>query len=503
MRTWDPLNDKQLDVLQRVGAEQDLSGPDHVRLRHSANAVRDRGLITISKRGGIWRGEITEAGRFYLEHGYHPDDPRHTVDSAAFRSAERAGVAPNGTRHQLHKLAEEIIQLLQDNKGTFRVDDPDEQTRARYRQAIHAAKQHNLVPAGFQLRHTGRNSGDLIIQLADNANPDETEWNRIRLGVRDQVVETSALTRLLQDNPEVLDVSDTARPRALSFVETLAESARRRGHKVAMSKKRKHRGLYMLSSGYQFPFTIREEQDTIQRQPAGDPAARKTYSWQRRPLEYDQAPSGRLRLELPESQHGRRSSWADDGRSTIEAKIDQIFKEIDQRTTAHQNAELEHQRRMAEWAAEDEREEAARRAAWEAAMEQARTKAIEDHRVKSFRAAFDSWQEAMEIRAFCDALAESAEKRADDTNHLGEWIDWGRSVADHIDPLSNPAQLAEISPDAQPSPDDLRRFLGDWSPHRPEKEYRPQHSEPSARVSEPPRQAWHPGLRGRAQWWRH
>src|SRR5262249_3048231 len=56
------------------------NGSEHGHLRHTANALRDRGLITISKRGGVWRAEMTKDGRFYLDHGHHPDDPRVATD---------------------------------------------------------------------------------------------------------------------------------------------------------------------------------------------------------------------------------------------------------------------------------------------------------------------------------------------------------------------------------------------------------------------------------------
>ena len=46
-------------------------------MRRSTYALRDRGLVTVSRRGGGWRAEVTEAGRFYLQHGHHPDHPAH------------------------------------------------------------------------------------------------------------------------------------------------------------------------------------------------------------------------------------------------------------------------------------------------------------------------------------------------------------------------------------------------------------------------------------------
>jgi len=80
---WDPLNERQLDVLTRIAAGDDLGAPEYSSPRASANAVRNRGLLAISKRGGVWRAEVTVAGQYYLEHGHHPDHPLHGVADAA------------------------------------------------------------------------------------------------------------------------------------------------------------------------------------------------------------------------------------------------------------------------------------------------------------------------------------------------------------------------------------------------------------------------------------
>ncbi len=73
MRRWDPLNELQLSVLSRIADGDGLGGPEQTGYRLSVYALRDRGLVTAGKRHGRWQAHITEAGRFYLEHGRHPD----------------------------------------------------------------------------------------------------------------------------------------------------------------------------------------------------------------------------------------------------------------------------------------------------------------------------------------------------------------------------------------------------------------------------------------------
>ncbi|MFJ8489201.1 hypothetical protein ACIRBZ_12660 [Streptomyces sp. NPDC094038] len=41
----------------------------------TARTLKERRLIAMPKQDGKWQAEVTGAGRFYLEHGYHPDRP--------------------------------------------------------------------------------------------------------------------------------------------------------------------------------------------------------------------------------------------------------------------------------------------------------------------------------------------------------------------------------------------------------------------------------------------
>lgn len=65
-------NDAQLLVLRWVAAGADLKHPPNDTFKTSAVALHTRGLVNLDKRRGRWSIEITDAGRFYLEHGYHP-----------------------------------------------------------------------------------------------------------------------------------------------------------------------------------------------------------------------------------------------------------------------------------------------------------------------------------------------------------------------------------------------------------------------------------------------
>lgn len=490
-------------VLRRIGEGEKPVSAKTPELANTVYALRGRGLVATPRKEGIWHAEITDAGRFYLQHGYHPDRPAPNKASGAVATHMSAASRKSNAQQAPISLAEDLIKRLQLNGGTIKVENLDERTRASYRRAIHAAKQHGLVPEGFHLRHTGRNGGDLIIRLFDDAHPDETDWNRIRLGVRDKITDIDTLVEMLRTTPEILTVSDTLRPRALDLVKSLAQEAHRRGHKLAISKKRKTRGLYMQVGSRQYTVTVKEEQDKVPRAPQQqDERRRRRYDWERVSVEYEFVPSGRLRVELRQSEHGRRDSWADTPASQVESKVREIIKEIEHRAEADEQAALAWKRQHEEWLAEEERKEAAERAQWETAMAQARARAVDDYHNKTFANALDAWTAATEIREFCTALEHAAANSPEpgEAESLRHWIEWGQLLADHMDPVRSPSHLARADFDEDPSPDDLRPHLGDWSPHGPHKEYYRSQPQQHAQVSDTYRESWWRGRRG-PRWW--
>ncbi|MFJ5047125.1 hypothetical protein [Streptomyces sp. NPDC088719] len=94
MHRWLPLNDRQLVLLTRIGEGTEPVTSDSPELAATAHALKGRGLIIMPKQGGRWQADITNDGRFYLEHGHHPDRPERTPRrprSAAPKLTPQAG----------------------------------------------------------------------------------------------------------------------------------------------------------------------------------------------------------------------------------------------------------------------------------------------------------------------------------------------------------------------------------------------------------------------------
>ncbi|MFJ2029006.1 hypothetical protein [Streptosporangium sp. NPDC087985] len=102
-----------MTVLQRIGKSQEPVSAKTPELARTVYALRDRGLVTTPRKDGFWQAEITEAGRFYLEHGHHPDRPTPgTVSSAIVARTPGASRTRNAGQSPLG-LAEELTERLQ------------------------------------------------------------------------------------------------------------------------------------------------------------------------------------------------------------------------------------------------------------------------------------------------------------------------------------------------------------------------------------------------------
>jgi hypothetical protein len=442
----------------RVGNGFDPIGAKNPELATTVYALRNRGLVTTPRRDGVWYAQITDAGRFYLEHGHHPDRP--APPDPAQSSTTQGGRKPQRKPPRRPDKAAELMEQLTRNGGTLRVEKPGVSVRAGYRRAIASAKRRGLVPAGSLLLHTGRDGGDLIVRLVEESEHDETEWNRIRLQARDELTGAD-LIAAVEANPKSVDVSEAARPRAVKLVRALIRTAERQGHVVAMS--RKSRQLYVRVRDHQFTIKIREEHVRVPRAlPPGDWRLKASYSWQRiTPPEWDSVPSGRLSIELPGFRGDGTGRWADEGRKKLEGSLPEIIEFLERQ--ADQADEVQEARRRAHQAwlvererelAEQERRDKIRHAEWETATATARVLAIEDLRKKAFQNAAAGWAAAREIREFCKALRESAAAYGDLPAVQG-WLDWATAWADQLDPTLRPGQFAEEF-HQEPEPDDLR-----------------------------------------------
>ena len=517
VQRWDPLSERQRDLLGRIAGGDDLSGPDGVSQRISARGLQSRRLVDVSRKGGVWRAQITDAGTYYLHHGHHPDHP----DRVAVTQPPRTRSHPAGTNPQPAAAARtadpgndgavatvaqatELIERLHREGGTVRIENPDDATRSLYRRVIHAAKQHSAVPAGYHLLHTGRDSGDIVIRLAEDANPDDTDWNRIRLNTRRVTTDPTIVFAALEKDPANLGVTQESLPRALDLLRALATEASNRGHRLGVNTKSRHPRAYLQIGQARRSITLTEEDDQVRHVPTDKEARElRRNPWHRLP-EYDAVPSGRLRLQVARAGGYNHDSWVDDKRTPLERRLRQIIRDVEAGIVADEQAHLAAQKRAEEAAAERRRQEEEQLAQWREAMARARIRAVEKLRQDAFLGRYRAWLAAGEIRAFCAALEKAAAGDDDpnDRENLSRWVAWGTAEADRIDPTRGSASLAKVGFDIDPDSDDLRPFLGKWSPRGPEREYRSERDEKDFAEIRQQTKTWHHGMRGNPNSWR-
>jgi hypothetical protein len=189
---------------------------------------------------------------------------------------------------------------------------------------------------------------------------------------------------------------------------------------------------------------------------AEKPHHKNTYPWQRVYPTMREVGTGQLVFELPHDwqYRGRRRRWADRARWTLEDKLVDVLTELEAR------ARLDHARHIAQL-----KEQARRQQEWEAAMAEAHFRFAEDIRIKALTEQVTSWQNAANIRAYCDALQTAT---SHDDVEVGGWIQWARHHADKVDPLTRNRFHPDIP---KPRPSDLKPYLGHHSPYGPHSSY--------------------------------
>ncbi len=491
MRRWDPLNDRQLTVLTRLAGHEDLSGPDDVRARHSGSALRDRGLITISRRGGAWSAELTPAGHYYLEHGHHPDHP-DSVDSSAMTTqprlqehpqptaksaARRAGTPGTSTpptprkrrptneaiTNRRRAAALKLITDLVEN-GPVEILRPTAEQTAEWRKIVDFAKRHNLVPKGKRIEKMRHWDGLKVeIKLLSGSHPNSrgsADHTLPPVPIPNQLRNLHPVLTKLRDDKGRLIMPDWLRRRALLLFHALVLEAGRRGYEIRESPVdlryqyqhdryyprppgspkyfRREGEVKIVIDGFTYTVSIRQEA----------PESAKPERWQA------------LVLQLPYTADGRWR-WADRKRTKLEDILPTALHELERQAAADRRKRIDEERAKAE-----------RKVRWEAAMAEARRKATEDHYATALSTELKGWTEAADIRRYSEALAARIAAAAgdqtvtrDELMVAKEWLSWIRAYAQRRDPLCG---LPVKPPEPTVRDEDLGPFLNGWSPLGPD-----------------------------------
>ncbi|HEY3945625.1 MAG TPA: hypothetical protein VGL78_10390 [Solirubrobacteraceae bacterium] len=454
------LNEVQVAVLRWISDGcADGRVADVVSARISAAALRNRGFVTTSGHGPGWRAAITATGSEYLKQ----------VDSAD----------PPPLRQPNVSVTKQLVNDVIAAGGSLRV--PRKrwgENGIDYAHRARLAESYGKVPAGSVLRVTQASGDELVIELVGNGNGSggvdgsEQAVELAAVPVPARLTKYHPVAREFRDRTNLQEVSRKALPRVLRIVHALATEAERRGYQVSCVNAREDgygRSEWKPSQDGQLTFTIDGHQLKVRiwEKGAGQrgPYEHQMKRWKRdreqpprfmhfvdRPKPYDTGATGELNIEALGSSYGRQASWGDRTRWKLEDKLPNLLGELEIEAVEAEERRLAH-----------EREQAERQRQWEAAMERAKRRVVEEHRLEVLRSRVRAWQEADAIRAYCDAVEtqHGADTVAADLD-AEEWLALAREHADRAQ------QLPRMPADPEITHERLKPFLGRWSPYGPQ-----------------------------------
>ncbi|WP_055410872.1 hypothetical protein [Frankia sp. ACN1ag] len=364
-------------------------------------------------------------------------------------------------------MTEQLVAAVIAAGGVLTIDRQEDKTD--YEARVKAANRLNKVPAGKQLVHrrTGPSWRTWEIWLEDLP-----AW---RTAVLEPIHAPATLHKphpvvvTLRDGEKIKRIKGVGtRQRALRLLQALAAEATKRGYHVRVARnasptysrrgeKEPEADLTVTKDGQDVGLAIRQEIERAKHTATEAEMAHYGTPRFRWPPKYDETPTERLAIHvLGRFQHWQ-SEWSD-RTGPLEERLAQILQEIELRAEA---AEAD---RLAIEAAARER-----RRQWEAAMARAKLDHREAFRAKVLEQQMAAWRHAGQLREYIAAMAERIGSMDDaEAKAATEWLAWATEHVARVDPLDS--RLA-MPPDPEPKPEDLKPFLGRWSPYGPETGY--------------------------------
>ncbi|MGI8333657.1 hypothetical protein ACRYCC_27220 [Actinomadura scrupuli] len=474
------LKPHQVDLLKRIVDGTDPVTSKEPRLANSVYALRGRGYVTTPRKDGVWTAVITDVGHYYLEHGRHPKDRVPRQPSPKERPSRKEKPA------KLVITVEELVVQVEMAGGTLKLTDPDKPTRRALRKAVSVALTNpEKLPEGHRLDAYIPYTGDVWVSLRDSAavegvpttgperpvelplvpvptrltNPHPlvaATRDRFSRAIRRHDKRDSRMDNRNQTGVVHMKVSKEALPRALRLAQALFTEAERRGYRVAQGSDSRHRysgGACIVIQGHAYELSFWEETDSVpHRATAAELKKAERGAWYQVPRS-DSVASGRLQI-----RHGdpcdTRYLFADRRRWKLEDELADVLAQFEQKAEEAEQHRLERARKGEE-----------QRQRWEGAMRGAKEQFGHAHLVKVLSGQIKRMGLADDIRRYVARIRDHAsETRTQLSEESERWLTWAETYATAVDPTRTLPRFPEVP---EPKADDLRPYLGGWSPHGP------------------------------------
>ncbi|WP_322938034.1 hypothetical protein [Nocardioides bizhenqiangii] len=456
------VNARQLEVLKWIVdgcPEGVMTGTTH---KTTAVALQGRRLVKVSKKGGVWRAEPTDAGRQFLATGAYPaghwsasrESPARLIPTAAAKPA-KPSTQPKVTG--LRPVDQMIADLIKaGGEVTVEVDN----NRQGYWEGLaSSATRYNKVPSGKLLKVTrGKAWSERIIRLED-----PPEWMTAVLDpihVSEQLRNPHPVVKAIRGDRERLTIRRDVRVRALRILDALAKSAQARDYEVTAPKAesgyRHAKGyLNVTINGHPNVVDIEELKDRVPHEPtAHELREKERYSWTRIP-DYDHVPSGRLQIRLLRESAVRQDAFSDTKTINLENRLPVVMQELELRAAAAE----ERTQRL-------ERERQERQRQWEQVRDEAIVQARRLHRARVLSRQVELWRQAEEVDSYLAVVTEKVERLPDGSEKRAatEWLAWIRDYRSQLDPTD---QSLSMPTDPEFTGEVLKPFMRGLSPYGP------------------------------------
>lgn len=236
-----------------------------------------------------------------------------------------------------------------------------------------------------------------------------------------------------------LIVSKKGLRRALLVLQAVFAEAERRGWSVEPDSWSPP-GVAIEVRGHSYAVSVHELHERVPMTAADVESWRREHEWRLRwnpetkvPTQRS-VPNGFMKLSLPSTWQGDRSSWSEGPRGPLDRKLPQFFAELERRAAAD-DVRAEQRRRAEE---QRQRELALRR-------ERDRLQAIEAERAERLLGEVERWRRSADVRAYVAALHAGLDQMDLQTrNRVLAWCAWASRWADENDPVLAPAAVAGL-----------------------------------------------------------
>jgi hypothetical protein len=353
----------------------------------------------------------------------------------------------------------ELLKRLAAGGGSCTIADPKPPERAAWRRAISVVLTNpELAPPGTKLKHSGRDSGDMVIRLQSVDDESATTPNPT-IPVPQRLTRPHPLvsaTKAATENAKSHDgpwrdtmrvaevfhirVSHQQLGRSHRILQAVVGAAEDRGHRVGLvSTSDCKLGAGLTINGHGFELALVEEHTSKK----GVPPRRKNFmGGTYQPAdEWVRTPTGRLAMHCA---HGNAYIStllaADRERWSLEDKLGRVLEKLESKADKREIAAVQARRE----AAQRERERQSAVAFAEAALRQ-------QQRIDHLQAQLDARRKAVEIREWVSSV-----RQRSCTSEEDEWLLWATEYADTVDPIQ---QLVSGPTDLPVRPGELDPYL--------------------------------------------